>query len=130
MYVLDTNTLIYFFKGEGNVAENFLSKSPKDIAIPSIVLYELETGIRKSNYPLKRIRQLKDLTSIIKILSFGKKEAEVSAKIRANLEEKGTPIGPYYILIAGIALYNNCILVTRNLKEFKRIDDLSMENWY
>ena len=42
MYVLDTNTLIYFFRGEGNVTQNFLSKSPKDIGIPTIVLFELE----------------------------------------------------------------------------------------
>jgi len=42
MYVLDTNTLIYFFKGLGNVATNLLEKSPKDIGIPTIVLYEIE----------------------------------------------------------------------------------------
>ncbi len=130
MFVLDTNTLIYFFKGEGKVAEKFLSKSPKEIAIPSVVLYELETGIRKSNYPSKRIQQLNELTSIIEILPFGREEAQVAAKIRAKLEEQGTPIGPYDILIAGIALYNNGILVTRNLKEFKRIDNLRLENWY
>ena len=130
MFVLDTNTLIYFFKGEGNVGERLLSKSPKEIAIPSIVLYELETGIRKSNYPSKRITQLKNLTSIIKILPFGIEEAQISAKIRAELEQKGTPIGPYDILIAGITLYNNGTLVTRNLKEFKRVDGLLAENWY
>jgi len=130
VFVLDTNTLIYFFKGEGNVGERLLSKSPKEIAIPSIVLYELETGIRKSNYPSKRITQLKNLTSIIKILPFGIEEAQISAKIRAELEQKGTPIGPYDILIAGITLYNNGTLVTRNLKEFKRVDGLLAENWY
>jgi len=130
VFVLDTNTLIYFFKGEGNVGERFLSKSPKEIAIPSIVLYKLETGIRKSNYPSKRITQLKNLTSIIKILPFGIEEAQISAKIRAELEQKGTPIGPYDTLIAGITLYNNGTLVTRNLKEFKRVDGLLAENWY
>lgn len=47
-FSLDTNTLIYFFKGMGNVADNLLSKSPSEIAIPSIVLFELEFGIAKS----------------------------------------------------------------------------------
>ncbi len=54
LYLLDTNALIYFFKGMGKVAENLLSKSPKDIFIPSITLYELEVGIAKSNNPKKR----------------------------------------------------------------------------
>ncbi len=51
MYILDTNTLIYFFKGIGNVADILLSKSPKDISVPSIALYELEVGIAKSAKP-------------------------------------------------------------------------------
>jgi tRNA(fMet)-specific endonuclease VapC len=47
VYILDTNMLIYFFKGMGNVAENLLASSPKDIGIPSVVLYELQYGIAK-----------------------------------------------------------------------------------
>ena len=47
MFVLDTNTLIYFFKGQGRVAEHFLGKSPKEVGIPAIVLYELELGIAR-----------------------------------------------------------------------------------
>ena len=55
MYVLDTNTLIYFFKGVGGVAYNLLRVPPREIGIPSIVLYELQVGIAKSNLPKKRI---------------------------------------------------------------------------
>jgi tRNA(fMet)-specific endonuclease VapC len=47
MYVLDTNILIYFFKGLGNVKQNLLEKPPKDIGVPTIVFYELEVGIKK-----------------------------------------------------------------------------------
>jgi len=54
MYVLDTNTLIYYFKGMGRVAEQLLQQPPRDIAIPSVVLYELETGLAKSIAPEKR----------------------------------------------------------------------------
>jgi len=120
MYVIDTNTLIYFFKGVGNVSEKFLSISPKDIAIPSIVIYELEFGIAKSSSPKKRQAQLNDLCSLVNILPFSDKEASLSAAIRAKLEKKGTPIGPYDILIAGTALAHQGILVTNNLKEFTR----------
>lgn len=130
MYVLDTSTLIYFFKGLGNVAENLLSKSPKDIGIPTIVLFELEVGIAKSNSPKKRKKQLEEITSLIKIIPFGEREATMSANIRADLEKKGTPIGPYDLLIGGTALAHRATLITRNINEFKRIKKLQLENWF
>ncbi|MGD8957790.1 MAG: PIN domain-containing protein, partial [Chromatiaceae bacterium] len=91
MWVLDTNTLIYFFKGEGNVAKEILARSPSDIGIPSIVLYELEVGIAKSTSPRKRMGQLGELNAVVQTLPFGAAEALVSAAIRSNLEKKGKP---------------------------------------
>jgi tRNA(fMet)-specific endonuclease VapC len=130
MYVLDTNILIYFFKGLGKVGQNILAESPKDIGIPAIVFYELEVGIKKSQAPQKRMRQLKDFISVVNVLPFGKAEAKVSAEIRAQLEKRGTPIGPYDILIAGTALANQATLVTHNSDEFKRIKNLDVIDWY
>ena len=130
MYILDTNTLIYFFKGIGNVASILLSKSPKDISIPSIALYELEVGIAKSNNPDKRKKQLEGLISRINVIPFAAKEAKAAAIIRADLENKGTPIGPFDTLIAGTALSENAILVTHNTQEFNRVNELAIEDWY
>ncbi len=129
MYVLDTNTLIYFFKGVTNVVDNFLDKTPNEIGVPAIVLYELEVGIAKSNSPRKRIKQLEEITSLIKVLPFTEKEARVSAQIRATLEIKGTPIGPYDLLIGGTARAHRATLVTNNIKEFGRIEKLQVEDW-
>lgn len=130
MYVLDTNTLIYFFKGMGSVADNLLSKKPADIGIPAIVLYELELGIAKSAAPKKRAMQLDKLIDTVQILEFSTPEAKASAQIRATLEKQGTPIGPYDTLIAGTALANQGTLVTHNTGEFKRIKKLAVEDWY
>lgn len=130
MYVLDTNTLIYFFKGVGNVAQNFLSKSPKEIGIPAIVIYELEVGIKKSRSPQKRIEQLEQITSLVQIIPFGEKEAKGSANIRSILEKKGISIGPYDVLIGGTALVHQSVLITHNIKEFGRIEKLQIEDWY
>ncbi len=130
MWVLDTNTLIYFFKGEGNVAKEILARSPSDIGIPSIVLHELEVGIAKSTSPRKRMGQLGELNAAVKTLPFGAAEALVSAAIRSNLEKKGKPIGPYDVLIAGTAKACNATLVTRNTREFKRVQGLVLEDWY
>lgn len=130
MYVLDTNTLIYFFKGKGQIAQNLFATSPKDIAIPSIVLYELEVGIAKSSFPQKRTKQLQNLANIINIIPFGYDEAKIAAAIRTKLEKSGTPIGPYDILIAAIAVSSRSTLVTHNTKEFKRIKNLDLVDWY
>jgi tRNA(fMet)-specific endonuclease VapC len=130
MYVLDTNTLIYFFKGVGNVSDSLLKNPPNRIGIPTIVLFELEVGIAKSVSPEKRINQLAALTSIVNILPFGMDEVRCAATIRADIEKQGTPIGPYDILIAGTALSKKGILVTHNTKEFGRIEGLQIEDWF
>jgi len=49
--------------------------------------------------------------------------------IRANLEKKGTPIGPYDLLIAAIAMRHNLIVITHNTREFSRINGLKLEDW-
>ncbi len=130
MYLLDTNTLIYYFKGMGDVGLHLLAQSPQDITIPSIVVYELEVGIAKSTSPQKRIKQLDELLAVINIIPFTQKEARSAAKIRADLEKIGTPIGQYDILIAGTAIANHSVLVTRNMSEFERVKGLKIENWF
>jgi tRNA(fMet)-specific endonuclease VapC len=130
MFVLDTNTLIYFFKGVGNVHRFLLKNPPHNIGIPTVALYELEVGIAKSMSAEKRSTQLEALISIVNILPFGINEAKHAAAIRADLEKKGTPIGPYDILIAATALSNKSVLVTHNTKEFEHIERLQLEDWY
>ena len=128
--MLDTNTLIYFFKGIGEVGDNLFAHSPKDIFIPSIVIYELQVGIAKSNNPQKWEKQLATLLEQVNVIEFGEREAKVSALIRADLEKKGTPIGPMDILIAGSAKAHNLTLVTHNTKEFMRVEGLALKDWF
>ena len=130
MYILDTNTLIYFFKGRGRVAEAMFSIEPAHIGIPAIVIYEIQTGIAKSTSPRKRTQQLKSLAEAVAILPFSNEEAKASATIRARLEQKGTPIGPYDVLIAGTAMAHKGVLVTHNLTEFNRVKGLRIEDWF
>ncbi len=129
-FVLDTNTLIYFFKGLGNVSKNLLATPPTDIAIPSVVVYELETGIAKSSEPEKRRKQLDALLSQTNLLAFDISEAKLAARIRAELETSGNQIGPYDVLIAATAMAYGGTLVTHNRKEFSRVHGLMIEDWY
>ena len=129
-YVLDTNTLIYFFKGLGNVSNRLLETPPNEIGIPTIVLFELKVGIGKSSSPRKRKAKLQEFISLITIIPFGYDEAKYAADIRVKLEKQGLPIGPYDILIAASAMANNSTLVTHNTKEFERIKGLKIQDWY
>jgi tRNA(fMet)-specific endonuclease VapC len=126
----DTNTLIYYFKGQGKVAERLLQTPPGELALPAVVLYELEVGIAKSNTPERRRAQLEEFLAWVEILPFGAIEGRRSAWLRADLEKRGEPIGPTDVLIAGTVPAHDALLITRNLREFGRVPGLRTENWY
>lgn len=130
MFVLDTNTLIYFFKGQGRVAEHLLGTSPKEVGIPAIVLYELELGIARSSQPRKRRGQLDAMLGSICVLPFDRKAARHAAEVRSILEVSGKPIGPMDTLIAGTAIAAQGVLVTHNTREFARVKGLRLADWY
>lgn len=130
MILLDTNTLIYFFKGQGRVAERLLATSPQQLAVSTITLFELETGLRKSNAPETRRRQLAAFTASAQIWPFDARAASAAAEIRAELERAGTPIGPLDALIAGAAIAGRATLVSRNLREFQRVANLAVVDWF
>jgi tRNA(fMet)-specific endonuclease VapC len=119
---LDTNTVIYFFKGMGRVAENLGKEAPRDIAIPAVVLYELEVGIARSSRPRQRRESLDALLEVIHILPFDERAARASAELRG--------LGPIDTLIAGTALVYSATLVTHNTKEFSRVRGLRLLDWF
>lgn len=130
MLALDTNTVIHYFKGAGHVAERLLAVPPNRVALPSVVVYEIEVGILRSGEATKRRRQFGHLLAAVAVLPFGQREAETAARVRGELEAEGTPIGPLDLLIAGTALAHGATLVTRNTGEFSRVPGLGLENWY
>lgn len=130
MYLLDTNTVIYFFKGLGNVPVRLLEVPPTDVAISSITLFEIHVGIQKSGSPAARLKQLEHFVSFVRVVDFSPVEAAAAAELRARLEKLGRPIGPLDNLLAGTALAHGATFVTRNLKEFTRVRDLAVESWY
>lgn len=130
MFLLDTSTLIYFLKGQGKVAQHLLATPPAEVAISAVSLYEIEVGIAKSPQPAKRRRQFGGFLGVVSVLSLDRAAARAAATVRANLESRGLPIGPLDNLIAGIALAHRATLVTHNTREFSRLHDLAVTDWY
>ena len=122
--------MIYYFKGQGQVAQNLANVSPQEIVVSTIVLFELQVGIAKSNSPAKRTQQLQQFLSRVNVIPFDRDAALAAATIRAQLEQQGTPIGPIDVLIAGTALALQATLVTHNVSEFSRVSELAIADWY
>lgn len=130
-YLLDTDICIYLInKRPPSVIRKLTELDNNLVALSTVTLFELKFGVENSQYFEKSNLALNEFcSSIPNILSFNGVAANYAAKIRSKLKKKGTPIGPYDIQIAGIALSQNLILVTNNQKEFNRVDGLTIENW-
>ena len=132
MFILDTNTISYYFRGVSNIVRNMQAISPQDIGVPAIVEYELRYGLLRlpQEAAMPRLIALEKLLRPMTRLPFDEQCASHAAQIRANLEAEGQPIGPHDVLIAAIAVHYQGTLVTRNVKEFKRVNNLSVINWF
>jgi len=129
-YLLDTNICIYIIKKRPfGVFEKFKSLSIGSIGISSITLAELQYGIMKSSFPEKNQEALDKFITPLEIIDFDYNATIEYGKIRAELERRGTSIGPLDTLIAAHAKSLDLILVTNNEKEFERILGLKVENW-
>jgi tRNA(fMet)-specific endonuclease VapC len=103
--------------------------SPSGCGVSQVAVYELLCGVAKAQDPVRERQKVERFLSVIIELPFDRAAAEVAARIRADLEQKGMVIGPYDLLIAGHALANNFTLVTNNLGEFQRVNGLKLETW-
>lgn len=129
-YLLDTNICIYLIRQRPPQAlAQFRQHSPQDVAISTITLFELEYGVEKSQYRQRSQDALTKFLLPLNLLDLDRFAAADAAVIRAELEKKGLPIGPYDLLIAGLARSQNMTLVTNNTKEFERVDGLLLKNW-
>jgi tRNA(fMet)-specific endonuclease VapC len=130
MFALETNTVSYFYKGLGRVRDKLLAAAPSEVAIPSVVLFELEVGFSQAGQSSKRGAQLDTLLDAVMVLPLDLAAAKKAAEVARTLRRAGTPIGPMDTLIAGIALRYGATLVTHNTGEFRRVRGLSLEDWY
>ena len=129
-YMLDTNICIYLIKHKPlQVFEKLQEHNPDEICISAVTYAELVHGVEKSKAVERNRLALTILLSNIEILDFDMKAAEEYGRIRADLEKKGTPIGPLDMMIAGHVKSLDYTVVINNVGEFKRVEGLQYENW-
>lgn len=129
MTLLDTNVIVHYLKGDPAIVARIHSASPGELAIPAIVVYELEYGTLRSKLPARRRRELEAGLEHIQHVPFDSAAAMAAARIRVELEKQGATIGSLDLLIAGTAVSRGATLVTNNAGEFSRVPGLLVLDW-
>ena len=130
MYLLDTNIISYWMRGDSSVIDRIKKHPPADLFLSTITLAEIFYGIEKSSVKKKERRlKINQITSVLGICAFDEAAAVEYAVIRTQLEKEGRMISERDTQIASIAMANKLIVVTHNVKEFGRIGKLNVEDW-
>lgn len=130
MWLLDTNAWIRYLNPGPTAVKQRLRECPRgEIFLCDVVKAELYYGAYRSHQTERNLRLLEELFVWFTSLPFDGHCAQIAGQVRAHLADRGTPIGPYDVQIAAIALANDLTLVTHNISEFGRVPRLRIEDW-
>ena len=129
-YLLDTDTASYIIRGAYSTLDAKLATiAPRDVAISVITRAELLYGLERRGNPRALARVVHAFLECITIPPWDNAAADAFAKLRAQLDQQGTPIGFADTMIAAHALAMKVALVTNNQKHFQYVKGLVLENW-
>ncbi len=130
LYMLDTDICSYIIRNRPKHVKEKLKELERNhtIGLSSVVVSELFYGAYKKGSQ-RLVRLVESFVNYFEIYSYDLKAAIEYGKLRAELERKGITIGAYDLQIAAHAISLNAVLVTNNLKEFKRVKGLKVEGW-
>jgi tRNA(fMet)-specific endonuclease VapC len=128
-YLLDTNACIAWLKNQESVVQRIVQAGEGHIWLCAPVKAELWFGACKSQRVVDNQARLREFFNSLPSLAFDDRAAEHCGDLRATLARAGTPIGPYDLQIAAIALAHGMILDTHNTGEFARVPGLMIEDW-
>jgi tRNA(fMet)-specific endonuclease VapC len=128
-YLLDTNIVIYVLKRRPKEVLDKFNTNASRMAISTITLSELMYGAEKSINTDKNLEAVEEFVSHLEVLPYDAKASQHYGQIKAALEKKGQIIGENDIHIAAHAISHGLILVSNNVREFKRVPNLALENW-
>ena len=130
LWLLDSNAWIHYLKNPGShIRAELERRTPDEIVVCAVVKAELLHGAQKYGIPERRVAIVRETLAPYRSLPFDDAAAEHYARIRHELEQSGSRIGPHDLLIAAICLAHDCTLVTANLSEFQRVQGLRVEDW-
>ncbi len=130
MYILDTNICIYLLNGNKKIESKIKSIGIYSIAITNTVLAELYFGAYNSVKIKENVTRIDEFRKNLTVIQEDAESSRLFGKLKAELKSTGNLIDDFDILIASIALVNDCTIITNNENHFKRIKNLAVVNWY
>lgn len=130
-YLIDTNILIEFMHGNETIWRKIREIGIKNCCISEISLCELYFGayyVKDTKYFAQEIERIRIIRKKFPIITT-ENNSELFGRIKADLIKAGLPIDEFDILLGSLSITNNLIMVTNNLKHFRRIPMLLVENW-
>jgi tRNA(fMet)-specific endonuclease VapC len=129
-YLLHTDIAIELLRRRNiHVAEQLASRNRDAIFLSTVTVAELVFGALRSRQSQEGIVICRQFCSAFQLVELDQDAGERSGVIRADLEVRGERIGAYDVLIAGIALARGHVLATHNVREFRRVAGLQIEDW-
>ncbi|PCK85103.1 VapC toxin family PIN domain ribonuclease [Rhizobium sophoriradicis] len=129
-HLIDTNAVIALIGRKSDaLLKRVVDSDEGSIGLSTIVMHELYYGAYKSTKISYNLETLRLFMADFPAVGFEREDALESGEIRAALAAKGTPIGPYDVLIAAQAKTRDLVLITNNVGEFRRVDGLDVEDW-
>lgn len=129
IYLLDTDTVIYWMKGNKNISQKVIDSGFHTIAVSDITRAELYYGAYKSQKVDENLAAIKNIAERVNFLPFSDPAQSTFGKIKAQLEKEGRRLDDLDLMIASTAITFNLILVTNNAAHFERITELKIKNW-
>ena len=127
-YLLDTNICIYFLKGQFDLNKKIEEIGEENCLLSEITVAELKFGVENSVQKEKNRKNNDAFQAKFKILPVFP-ALDIYAKEKSRLKTKGKIVDDFDLLIGATAIHNNLTLVTRNVKDFNRLDGIIIEDW-
>lgn len=130
MYLLDTNIISYWMRGDVAVLQHLQAHAPSELSLSTVTLAEILYGIERSpSRKRERRARLQQITAVLELHPFDEVAARHYAVVRAQLERTGNPISERDTQIAAVALARRLTVVTHNVREFRRVEGLAVVDW-
>jgi tRNA(fMet)-specific endonuclease VapC len=128
--LLDTNICIYIIKRNPiEVRRRFRGYATGELGVSSVTVAELYFGAFRSQHGSQDLAALEDFILSLVVLPFDEEAATEYGRLRTDLVQKGTPLGPIDMFIAAHSLHLDVPLITNNVREFSMVPGLRIENW-
>jgi tRNA(fMet)-specific endonuclease VapC len=127
-YLLDTNICAYFLNGKFDLKAKFDDIGIENCMVSEITIAELKYGVEKSTLKDKNRKILEQFQSNFDVVPIFP-VLDIYANEKARLKTKGKILDDFDLLIGSTAIYNNLILVTKNVSDFDRLLNIQIEDW-